>query len=252
MNLYSQEDDYFSRLDHKIVLPFPSKYDIEVVFYPIGRDVTGYFLKVYDPCDGTNFNKSYHKTEGCQKYAVGNSLYSTIIKEIKEVASELIFKNENRPEEELEKLLELVSKPIEKSIRKIDGLYESHVKNYYCDYTGRVLGNARIYISGKKIDNGSLHVISLIGERSEQVAKQSKQIIEDTFNTKVTYREYTNFKQLYVDKSLDVTKIIICLNEKNERLNCIVDKVFNIIIDTDAIKSYYYLTAPLAFRGDQQ
>ena len=94
MNLYSQEDDYFSRLDHKIVLPFPSKYDIEVVFYPIGRDVTGYFLKVYDPCDGTNFNKSYHKTEGCQKYAVGNSLYSTIIKEIKEVASELIFKNE--------------------------------------------------------------------------------------------------------------------------------------------------------------
>ncbi len=252
MNLYHQEDDYFSRLDHKIVLPFPSKYDIEVVFYPIGRDVTGYFLKVYDPCDGTNFNKSYYKTEGCQKYAVGNSLYSTIIKEIKEVASELIFKNENRPEEELEKLLELVSKPIEKSIRKIDGLYESHVKNYYCDYTGRVLGNARIYISGKKIDNGSLHVISLIGERSEQVAKQSKQIIEDTFNTKVTYREYINFKQLYVDKSLDVTKIIICLNEKNERLNCIVDKVFNIIIDTDAIKSYHYLTAPLAFRGDQQ
>ena len=133
-----------------------------------------------------------------------------------------------------------------------DGLYDSHVKNYYCDYTGRVLGNARIYISGKKIDNGSLHVISLIGERSEQVAKQSKQIIEDTFNTNVIYREYTNFKQLYVDKSLDVTKIIICLNEKNERLNCIVDKVFNIIIDTDAIKSYYYLTAPLAFRGDQQ
>ena len=85
MNLYCQEDDYFSRLDHKIVLPFPSKYDIEVVFYPIGRDVTGYFLKVYDPCDGTNFNKSYHNTEGCQKYAVGNSLYSTIIKEIKEV-----------------------------------------------------------------------------------------------------------------------------------------------------------------------
>ena len=40
MNSYCQEDDYFSRLDHKIVLPFPSKYDIEVVFY-------NYMFKIY-------------------------------------------------------------------------------------------------------------------------------------------------------------------------------------------------------------
>ena len=45
MNLYFQEDDYFSRLDHKIVLPFPShdiggnmKYKYALIFEN-GKDI---------------------------------------------------------------------------------------------------------------------------------------------------------------------------------------------------------------------
>lgn len=274
---------YFERQDHEIILPLFTKNEIEVIFYPIGRDTTGFELRVYDKFDECLEN-TFYEVKGQQKYAVGNTIFSYILKEIKHSLKEYMhgmfidraavatpnpFKHSllNASSQDIDKLnkdgnkfnvgldgdLKIIENAISESIRKIDGLYDSKVKDFYCNETGRTLGNARILIRGEKIDNGSYYVITVIGKDSAKEAKILLSQLDDIFTVDCIGIDYGSFQQILIDKKVKFPKLLakVLENITHELPTITIDKMYNIIIDLNLPKNHYsFVNKTVCFSGE--
>ena len=234
------KNEYLERKDYTVTLPISTPNEIEIVFYPIGRDVTAFVLNTYPKFPTNNeVGFVFTKVEGQMKYAVGRSLLQDIILSIKTSLKEYLYKDENF--ELSEAYNKVLSDIVAVCIKKIDSLYESKVKNFYCETTGRMLGNARIVIKGKCINNSDNHIVCISGEhRYSFVRMAEEKLIELGIFPKVI--NYDKYVYLLIDKILDSR---IVLKDLNSFCNypVIVDKQFNFIIDTSLKVDNGYISA---------